>query len=125
MRLSIYFVLLFLSIGSAFALNVDTPLSDAVQEARAQNLFHQIRCVVCQSEAIADSPAEVARDMRRTVRELVTNGKSDAEIKDYLVQQYGDHILMQPPFKPSTALLWLAPVLVLCAAALIARRCFT
>lgn len=104
-------VLLFIS-SSALALNVDIPLSDATQEARAVALFHEIRCVVCVSEAIADSPAEVAGDMRRDIRSKITDGASDEDIKNLLVSQYGDVILMKPPLNASTVFLWFGPWII-------------
>jgi len=88
----------------------DRPLPDAAQEARAQALFDGIRCVVCQHEAIADSPAVIAADMRGLVREQVAAGRSDAEIKQDLVRRYGDFVLFQPPLRLTTWLLWFGPV---------------
>ena len=107
---SILTVLLFAP--ATFALSVDTPLADNVQEARAIALFHEIRCVVCVSEAIADSPAEVARDLRRDIRTKIADGASDEDIKNILVLQYGDVILMNPPLKTSTFFLWFAPWII-------------
>lgn len=94
----------------------DAPLADAVQEARAQALFDGIRCVVCQHEAIADSPAGVAADMRRLVREEIATGRTDAEIRDGLVQRYGDYVLFRPPVRAGTWLLWFGPFLLVVAA---------
>ena len=113
----LFALLLFFS-SAAFALNVDVPLADATQEARAKSLFHEIRCVVCQSEAIADSPAEVATDMRRSIREDIANGASNDDIKRDLVIRYGDGILMKPPLKSSTAFLWFGPWLILALGAI-------
>lgn len=110
--------------SSAFALTVDTPLKDAGQEARAKALFHEIRCVVCQSEAIADSPAEVAADMRCMIRERITAGDSDDTLRGYLTKRYGDAILMQPPLKPRTSLLWFGPLLLLAIGVLLAKKYF-
>lgn len=104
---------LFAVVMPAYALTVETPLPDAMQELRAKNLFTEIRCVVCQSEAIADSPAEIARDMRRVVRAQVAEGKSDEAIKAYLVSQYGDAVLMAPPVNRQHILLWFWPALLL------------
>jgi len=109
-----FFLLFLLFVTPAYALTVDTPLPDAAQEARAQALFHELRCVVCQSEAIADSPAEVARDMRRVVREEIAAGKTDEETKAMLVAQYGERVLMKPPVQ-NHRLLWFAPLLLLLA----------
>ena len=91
----------------------DRPLPDAAQEARAKALFRDIRCVVCQHEAISDSPAGVAADMRRLVREEVAAGRSDAQIRDGLVARYGDYVLFSPPLKLGTLLLWLGPAALL------------
>lgn len=95
------------------ALTIDEKLADSAMEARAQHLFHALRCVVCQSEAIDDSPAEVARDMRRTVREAIAAGKSDEEIKALLIAHYGERVLMMPQRNARNALLWLVPFLLL------------
>lgn len=93
----------------------DRPLPDAAQEARAQALFDDIRCVVCQHEAIADSPAVIAADMRGLVREQIAAGRSDAEIRDDLVRRYGDFVLFKPPVRAGTWLLWFGPVAALLA----------
>ncbi|HYC69314.1 cytochrome c-type biogenesis protein [Brevundimonas sp.] len=104
----------------------DRPLPDAAQEARAQALFKGIRCVVCQHEAIADSPAVIAADLRGLVREEIAAGRSDAEIKRDLVRRYGDFVLFKPPVRFGTWLLWFGPLgLMLAVAAglsLAARR---
>lgn len=90
----------------------DAPLPDAAQEARAQALFEDIRCVVCQHEAIADSPAGVAADMRAWVRDRVAEGRTDRQIREELVRRYGDYVLFEPPFRTGTLLLWLGPFLI-------------
>lgn len=87
----------------------DRPLPDTAQEARAQALFDDIRCVVCQHEAIADSPAVIASDMRGLVREQIAAGRSDAQIRDDLVRRYGDFVLFKPPVRAGTWLLWFGP----------------
>ncbi len=110
--------------GFALALGTDTPLPDPAQEARARALFHQVRCVVCQSEAIADSPAEVARDMRGEIRKRIESGESDEVVLDYLVSRYGDFILMRPPVKAGTALLWAGPLIMLSLAGIAAAAYF-
>lgn len=111
-------------LAPAWALGVESPLPDTAQEARAKALFHDIRCVVCQSESIADSPADIAAEIRRTVREQVAAGKDNDTIKATLVEHYGDFILMKPPLKGATALLWFGPLMVLAAAAWLAVRYF-
>lgn len=97
----------------------DAPLPDAASEARAKALFADIRCVVCQHESIADSPAGVAADLRRLVREEITAGRSDREIRDDLVRRYGDYVLFRPPFNAATWLLWLGPGLLALLACLL------
>jgi cytochrome c-type biogenesis protein CcmH len=91
----------------------DRPLPDAAQEARAKALFADIRCVVCQHEAIADSPAGIASDMRRLVREEVAAGRTDAQIRGDLVRRYGDFVLFKPPVRAGTWLLWFGPLAAL------------
>ena len=101
----------------------DRPLPDAAQEARARALFGDIRCVVCQHESIADSPAGIAADMRRLVREEIAAGKSDQAVRADLVRRYGDYILFQPPVRAATWLLWFGPfALVLGAVAVFVWR---
>ena len=90
----------------------DQPLPDTAQEARAQALFEDVRCVVCQHEAIADSPAGVAADMRRLVREEIAAGRSDTQIRQGLIARYGDYILFKPPVRAGTWLLWFGPFLL-------------
>jgi cytochrome c-type biogenesis protein CcmH len=87
-------------------------LPDPAQEARARHLFQDIRCLVCQNESIDDSEAELAGDLRRTVREQVAAGRSDAEIKHYLVDRYGEFVLMTPAFSWTNLALWGGPFLV-------------
>jgi cytochrome c-type biogenesis protein CcmH len=87
----------------------DRPLADPVQEARARAFMHEIRCVVCQSQAIDESDAEIAAQLRNAIREQMAAGKNEDEIRDYLVARYGDFVLLKPPFKPATLLLWVGP----------------
>lgn len=88
----------------------DTPLASAAEEARAQALFKDVRCVVCQHESIADSPAGIAGDMRRLVREEIAKGSTDEQVRADLVRRWGDYILFKPPVIPATWLLWFGPV---------------
>lgn len=101
----------------------DRPLTDATQEARAQALFKDVRCVVCQHEAIADSPAGVAGDMRRLIREEIAAGASDQAVRDDLVRRFGDYVLFTPPVRAGTWLLWFGPfALVLLAVVVLMLR---
>lgn len=88
-------------------------LADPAQEARAQSLEREIRCVQCENEPIAQSTADIAADMRRLVRERVAAGDSDAEIRAYFRQRYGDFVLFRPPWDARTWALWGAPLLLL------------
>jgi len=92
-------------------------LPNRAQEAHARALFSEIRCVVCQNESIDDSDAEVAGNLRQAVRAQVADGRTDQQIKSYLVQRYGEFILMRPLFSPGNALLWLSPFLIVLAGA--------
>ncbi|MBI1180938.1 MAG: cytochrome c-type biogenesis protein CcmH [Alphaproteobacteria bacterium] len=90
-------------------------LPDPAQEARARHIMEELRCLVCQNESISDSHADLARDLREIVRERVAAGESDKQVKAFMVDRYGDWILMKPPFNWRTAVLWLAPLLLLAA----------
>src|SRR3546814_2249095 len=88
-------------------------LDDPALEARARALSKEIRCLVCQSESIDTSNAILARDLRILVREQLKAGNSDQEVRDYLVARYGDYVLLRPPMKLETVLLWFGPFLAL------------
>ena len=94
-----------------------TPLAeDPVVEQRLVNIAEELRCLVCQNESLAGSRADLAQDLRREIRELIRQGKSDQQIRDYLVNRYGDFVLYRPPVKPTTWLLWGGPFVLLIAA---------
>ena len=101
----------------ALAVEPSEMLKDPALEARAREIGQALRCVVCQNQSIDDSAAEVARDMRRAVRERLSAGDSDAQVFDFMVARYGDYVLLKPPFKLGTLLLWLGAPLVLLIAA--------
>ena len=96
---------------SAFA--DDKPLTDPAQEASARVLMKEIRCLVCQNQSIEDSNADLAVDLRNIIREHIAAGESHAEIKSYLVDRYGDWVLLKPPVRSDTLFLWLSPLLIL------------
>ena len=100
----------------ALAAPVAGAFADPAMEARARALQRQLRCLVCQGESIDESNATLAADLRQLVRRQMAEGKSDAQIKQYLVARYGDFILMKPPLQPDTYALWLAPFVVLLGA---------
>ena len=87
-------------------------LPNPAQEARARHLFQQLRCVVCQNESIDDSQAEIAGDLRKIVRTQIAAGGSDKQVVDFLVQRYGEFILLKPTLTPGNLALWLTPFLV-------------
>ncbi|MBL4908033.1 MAG: cytochrome c-type biogenesis protein CcmH [Sneathiella sp.] len=97
---------------SAGAVFVENRLSDPKLEARAQVIAEGIRCLVCQNQSIMDSNADLAKDLRALVRERIQAGDSDDDVRQYLVDRYGDWVLLNPPFKLRTALLWIGPLLV-------------
>ncbi len=95
-------------------------------EARMMLLAAELRCLVCQNQTIADSHADLAVDLRQQIRQQLAQGKTESEILDYMTARYGDFVLYRPPFKASTALLWLGPALLMAGAlgslALVLRR---
>lgn len=96
-------------------------LPDAAEEAKAQALMEEIRCLVCQGQSIADSDAELAGDMRDMVRRRIAAGEKPASIRAWLIERYGAWITFRPPPEPLTWPLWLAPIVLLVVGALIAR----
>ncbi|MBU6509320.1 MAG: cytochrome c-type biogenesis protein CcmH [Gammaproteobacteria bacterium] len=102
---------------SAAALAIDTQpaLPNAALQHRYERLTHEFRCLVCQDEDIADSDAGLAADLRSQVYQQLLQGKTDEQIKQYMVARYGDFVLFDPPFQPNTWLLWLAPAILLLA----------
>ncbi|MEN9708238.1 MAG: hypothetical protein RIQ68_646 [Pseudomonadota bacterium] len=101
----------------AFSVQPGEMLADPKMEARARDISAELRCLVCQNQSIDDSDAALARDLRLLVRERLKAGDSDTQVRDYLVARYGDFILLKPPFKMETLLLWLTPFAVLLAGA--------
>jgi len=104
--------IILLSSFSTMAVNPDEVLDDPLLEKRARALSVNIRCLVCQNQSIDDSNADLARDLRILVRERLIAGDSDTEVLDYLISRYGDFVMLKPPFKGSTFILWLGPLFV-------------
>jgi len=97
--------------------------ADPVLEKRVMALAEELRCLVCQNQTLADSNAPLAEDLRNQLREKIREGKSDAEVVDFLVERYGDFVLYRPPLKATTILLWFGPLLLLAAGfAVLLRR---
>ena len=108
--------------GTCLAIDTDARLADPDQQATYERLTHEVRCLVCQNQTIGDSSAPLAADLRREIRTMLQAGRSEEEIKVFLLERYGDFVLYKPRFQPSTAVLWLAPLLLLLAGAWGLRR---
>jgi cytochrome c-type biogenesis protein CcmH len=112
-----------LALACADVWSVDpTQLPDPALQARYRALTHELRCMQCQNQSIADSPVGLAADLRREVRDMLLAGKSDQEIRDFMVARYGDFILFRPPLAPRTLWLWAAPLVLLAIGAVVAVR---
>ena len=103
---------MFFCVGSANAVEPDEVLTDAALEARARSIDAKLRCVVCQSQSIADSDAPLARDLRLLVRERLLAGDSDEEVIDFVAARYGDYVLLKPRLQSNTFFLWVFPAAV-------------
>ena len=97
----------------SFGVQPDEVMKDPALEARARSLSEGLRCMVCQNQSIDDSDAPLARDIRVLIRQRIAQGESNEAVRSYLVSRYGDFILLRPPFKPETWLLWLSAPLTL------------
>lgn len=106
-------LLLLVAALPALAIGPEELMDDPQLEARARTIYKDLRCVVCQNESIDSSAAGIAADMRRIVRERLEAGDSNQQIMDFMVARYGDYVLLDPPFKGSTLLLWFGPLAVL------------
>jgi cytochrome c-type biogenesis protein CcmH len=113
MRYLLTTLLLALWLGSTSASILTYTFDNPEDEARFKQLSEELRCLVCQNQNLADSNADLARDLRRQVYEMIQQGKSNKEITDYMVARYGDFVLYRPPVKSSTALLWVGPFIFL------------
>ena len=111
MKITILSLILFVT--PALAIQPDEILKDTVLEERARVISKELRCLVCQNQSIDDSDAPLARDLRVLVRERLQAGESDEEVINFVVDRYGDFVLLRPPVKASTLVLWLSPVAAL------------
>ena len=98
---------------AAQAIDTEAAFTDPALQARYDHLIHELRCVQCQNQSIADSPVGLASDLRREVKELISNGSTDEQIERFMTDRYGDFVLYNPPLTPRTYLLWGAPLLLL------------
>ena len=122
MKIRALIVALTLLAPAAQAVEPNEMLKDASLEARARDVSKALRCVVCQNETIDDSNAELARDMRLLVRKRITDGDSNDQVIAYMVERYGDYVLLKPRFTPTTIVLWCAPALLLIGGAFVLRQ---
>ena len=121
---------IFLALFGALLLGVTIPsaafdiesMPTPEMQQRYDGLVHELRCMQCQNQSIADSPVGLAEDLRRDVREQIIAGKTDAQIRDSMVARYGNIILFRPPFTPSTAWVWVLPFLLLLVGVFVAVR---
>uniref|UniRef100_B1XVV5 Cytochrome c-type biogenesis protein n=1 Tax=Polynucleobacter necessarius subsp. necessarius (strain STIR1) TaxID=452638 RepID=B1XVV5_POLNS len=102
-----------LSLGSVFAKDAAPLADDPVTEQRLISISEEMRCLVCQNESLAGSRSDLANDLRREIRDLIHEGKSDDQIRSFMVERYGDFVLYRPPVKPITWLLWIGPFAIL------------
>jgi cytochrome c-type biogenesis protein CcmH len=102
-----------LCLGTASAKEAEPAVADPVLEARMLKIAAELRCLVCQNQTIADSHADLAIDLRQQVREMLQKGMTDQQIASYMTERYGDFVLYRPPFKATTALLWIGPGVLL------------
>jgi cytochrome c-type biogenesis protein CcmH len=102
-----------LAMPVAFAVDVEGGPADPALRARYEAINRELRCLVCQNQSIADSDADLAKDLRHEVRNMLEAGSSDAEIRSFMTDRYGDFVLYKPPVNARTWLLWAAPVLLL------------
>jgi cytochrome c-type biogenesis protein CcmH len=122
LKIIAFAMLLWASLSVAWAGEAVPTEQDPVMARRAVRLAEQLRCLVCQNQTIADSNAALAVDLRAQIREQIAAGRTDHDIVDYMVQRYGDFVLYSPPFKATTALLWLGPALLLLIGAAVLGR---
>lgn len=107
-RIMIWLALTLLA-PAAIAIDTGEAFDDPVLQARYEKIISEVRCVTCQNQTIRDSNAFIAADLRREIRRLISEGKSDAEVTDFLVTRYGDFVLYRPRLAGKTLFLWIAP----------------
>ena len=106
------FFMLALGLGAAGAVEPDEQLDDPVLEERARDISRQLRCVVCQNQSIDESTAPLARDLRLIIRERLVAGDSNKKVVTFVVDRYGDFVLLRPPFQGDTYVLWFGPFII-------------
>jgi cytochrome c-type biogenesis protein CcmH len=108
--------------GQALAIDAEAAFEDPVLQQRYESINRELRCLVCQNQTIADSNATLAQDLRHEVREMIAAGKTDDEIREFMIERYGDFVLYRPRMTAQNFLLWAAPVLLLLIAAVVLVR---
>ena len=121
LRASLVAVLLVLG-GTALAIDAQDAFDDPVLQERYENINRELRCLVCQNQTIADSNATLAQDLRREVRDMIAAGQTDAQIREFMIERYGDFVLYRPRMTAGNLLLWGAPVLLLVIGAIVLVR---
>ena len=111
--LLIFFFFLVIDIDPSFTVEPNEIISNTIYENRARDLSKGIRCLVCQNQSIDDSDSDLAKDLRRIIRKKIIQGETDNEITQYLVDKYGNFILMKPPLYQDTYILWISPLLLM------------
>jgi len=115
-------MILFLAFGLANAIDAGKAFDDPEMQARYEKIVSEVRCLVCQNQTIKDSNAFLAGDLRREIRRLMEEGRSDAEIYDFLVTRYGDFVLYRPRMSGKTMALWIAPFLLIAVGGIVSIR---
>jgi cytochrome c-type biogenesis protein CcmH len=121
MRACLLAVLLALG-GNALAIDAEDAFDDPVLQERYEKINRELRCLVCQNQTIADSNATLAQDLRREVRDMIAEGQTDDQIRDFMIERYGDFVLYRPRMTAGNFLLWAAPVLLLVIGAFVLVR---
>ena len=111
--LLIFFFFLIIDIDPSFTVEPNEIISNTIYENRARDSSKGIRCLVCQNQSIDDSDSDLAKDLRRIIRKKIIQGDTDDEIEQYLVDKYGNFILMKPPLYQDTYILWISPLLLM------------
>lgn len=108
--------------GNALAIDAEDAFDDPVLQERYEKINRELRCLVCQNQTIADSNATLAQDLRREVRDMIAAGQTDDQIRDFMIERYGDFVLYRPRMTAGNFLLWAAPVLLLVIGAFVLAR---
>jgi cytochrome c-type biogenesis protein CcmH len=108
--------------AGAFGIDTEAAFPDPALQERYEHMIRELRCVQCQNQSIADSPVGLAADLRREVKEMIAAGQSDAEIKRFMTDRYGDFVLYDPPLTARTYVLWAAPALLVLLTVGVAAR---